>query len=134
MNDETEESPEEYNELERKRGERIETDPNGLSANEVGAKLDQGKNRMGLMFSGFSRALEAVGGISTFGANKYSPNGWVKVDNGIERYTDAMLRHLTKECMGEERDSDSKLLHSAHLAWNALARLELQLREESVKK
>jgi hypothetical protein len=32
--------------------------------------------------------------------------------------------------MGEERDSESSILHAAHAAWNALARLELILLAE----
>jgi len=41
-----------------------------------------------------------------------------------------MYRHLLKEHIGEQRDKDTQLLHAAHAAWNALARLELMLREE----
>lgn len=78
----------------------------------------------------FPRAVNAVAEISTFGANKYAWAGWEKVDNGIARYSDAMVRHLFKEGAGEEIDPDSGLLHAAHLAWGALARLELILREK----
>lgn len=93
-----------------------------------GAKLDTGKNRLSLVVCGFSRALQAVGEVGTMGANKYTANGWVEVPNGVERYTDAMLRHLLKEAEGEERDPESELRHAAHTAWNALARLDLMLR------
>lgn len=106
-----------------------ETDPTGKAASDPGAKLDAGKNRLGLMVGGFSKALEAVGQVTTFGANKYSPGGWQHVENGVERYTDALYRHLLKEAQGEEVDADSGLMHAAQSAWNALARLELMLRE-----
>lgn len=106
-----------------------ERDPNGKSQHESGSKLDHGKNRLGLVLLAFSRALKEVGEVGTFGANKYTDNGWLNVPNGIERYTDAMLRHLLQEAMGEKIDPDSQMLHSAQVAWNALARLELQMRE-----
>lgn len=108
----------------------IEHDPNGLSPHEAGAKLDAGKPRAALVLGGFSRALLAVAEIGTYGAAKYSPRGWETVDNGRERYTDALLRHYLREETGKESDPESGLLHAAHLAWNALARLELILREE----
>lgn len=94
-----------------------------------GAKDDGGKIRVGLMMEGFPRALKAVAEISTYGARKYSPRGWEKVPQGVERYTDALGRHLLDELAGEMVDPESGRLHAAHLAWNALARLELQLRE-----
>jgi hypothetical protein len=106
-----------------------EKDPNGKSQHETGAKLDAGKNRLGLVLSGFSRALVEVGKVGTFGAAKYTPSGWLDVPNGVERYTDAELRHMFAFFCGEEHDPDSGLHHLAHAAWNALACLELTLRE-----
>jgi hypothetical protein len=105
-----------------------EQDPNGKSPHEAGAKLDAGKTRMSLVLHGFAKALEEVGRVGTFGANKYTDNGWATVPNGVERYTDAAYRHLLKEAQGELIDPDSELYHAAHTAWNALARLELILR------
>lgn len=107
----------------------VETDPTGRAAHEAGAKFDEGKNRLGLVFEGFSRALQAVGDVGTYGANKYTANGWIDVPDGVNRYTDAMYRHLMKEASGEQRDGDTEFLHAAHAAWNALARLDLMLRE-----
>lgn len=78
----------------------------------------------------FPRAVTAVAEVSTFGAKKYAWAGWEAVDDGINRYSDAMVRHLFKEGAGEVVDPDSGLLHAAHLAWGALARLELILREK----
>ena len=43
----------------------IETDPDGKRPNEAGAKLDAGKNRLGLVLCGFSRALQEVGKVGT---------------------------------------------------------------------
>ena len=88
---------------------------------ESGVKLDQGKNRLGLVLGGFAPALEEVGKIGTFGANKYTPDGWKEVENGYERYKDALYRHLLRHEAGEELDPESGLPHLAHMAWNALA-------------
>lgn len=103
-----------------------EHDPHGKGQHEAGAKMDAGKNRLGLVFQGFCRALMAVGEVGTYGASKYSDNGWMFVTDGVARYTDAMYRHQLSE--GFESHDSTGLLHAAHGAWNALARLELMLR------
>jgi hypothetical protein len=104
-----------------------EIDPLGKSAHEPGAKLDAGKV-MGGLLGDFSLALMAVAEVGTFGAKKYSRGGWQSVPEGAQRYNDAMWRHLLKE-QREDLDPDSGLMHKAHRAWNALAELELLLRE-----
>jgi len=109
---------------------QFEEDPLGKSAKEAGAKLDAGKPRPHLVLGSFARALLEVSKVGTFGANKYSDNGWITVPHGQERYADAELRHYLYECAGEKIDNDSDLLHRAHKAWNALAVLELYLREQ----
>lgn len=109
-------------------GVNMEKDPSGKSPHEAGAKLDAGKRRDGLVLLGFSRALAAVSAVGSYGANKYTDNGWMSVPNGQARYTDAMLRHLLSEASGELTDKDTGLLHAAHAAWNALARLDLMIR------
>jgi hypothetical protein len=77
----------------------------------------------------FPRSIEAVAAVSTFGATKYAWKGWEGVSDAIPRYSDAMVRHLIAEAKGESSDPESGLLHAAHAAWGALARLELMLRE-----
>lgn len=108
-----------------------ELDPNGKSPHEAGAKLDQGKVMAGLL-QDFSLALMSIAEVGTFGANKYTRGGWQSVENGIERYNDAKWRHALKEHT-EPVDADSGLLHTAHEAWNALAKLELILRGREIK-
>lgn len=108
-----------------------ELDPTGLGAHIPGAKLDAGKNRLGLVLGGFAGALEAVGRVGTFGAAKYSDGGWLHVPVARERYTDAFLRHIMRDLAGEQDDPETGLLHAAHAAWNALARLQLILNEET---
>lgn len=108
---------------------QTEKDPNGKSAHEPGSKLDAGKPRPGLVLGGFARSLAAVVDVGTYGATKYTDNGWMEVPGGIARYTDAMHRHLLKEATGEWADPDTGIAHAAHAAWNALARLDLMLRQ-----
>lgn len=107
-----------------------ERDPNGLDAHQAGAKLDAGKIRPALVLGGFARALKEVSRVGTYGAVKYTDNGWTQVENGIERYDDAGMRHWLDEKCGITHDRDTAILHAAHEAWNALARLDLLLRKE----
>ena len=95
---------------------------------EKGVKLDNGKPRLDLVLGDFSTALWGVGLVGTFGANKYTDRGWQEVDNAIERYLSALLRHYFNFKNGEENDKESGLPHLAHLAWNSLAVLELYMR------
>ena len=106
-----------------------EIDPKGLKQNDPGAKLDAGKVEVGLIFDDMPRALLAVAEIGTYGRHKYSKGGWKHVEDGIERYTNAMDRHRLRESI-EGIDQETEMLHAAHLAWNALARLELMIREQ----
>ena len=110
-----------------------ELDPTGRDAHTPGAKLDAGKVRPALVLGGFARALLAVSAVGTYGASKYTANGWMTVPNGEERYADAQLRHWLKSCIGETTDSDTDLLHLAHEAWNALAKLDLHIRNNESK-
>lgn len=99
-----------------------EQDPNGLKVGVPGAKFDDGKisvrvlKRMGL-------ALMAVADLGTAGAKKYSFDGWVEVDNAVERYEDAMIGHMLKEAF-ETEDPDMRFPHEVQVAWNALTRLQ----------
>lgn len=108
-----------------------EHDPNGLDPHAPGAKLDAGKTRVELVLGGFARALMAVAEVGTYGANKYTDDGWVQVADGVNRYRDAAGRHRLFQQMGEEYDPDTNMLHLAHQAWNVLATLELTLREKN---
>lgn len=111
----------------------MEKDPNGLEQNKPGAKLDYGKPMAGRLLGLFGNALMAVSEVGTFGAKKYTEGGWQHVDDGFKRYDDAGMRHFLKRGAGEEFDSESNMPHLAHEAWNALAKLELYLREKKGK-
>jgi len=118
-------------------GEGGEVDPNGINANAPGAKLDAGKVQLGMVLQGFNRALKHVAQVGTKGAIKYSKFGFLEVDGGQSRYTDAMFRHWFKECTGEVYDMideqgnpGTEELHAACVSWNALAGLEFILMEK----
>ncbi len=115
-----------------------EIDPNGKTQHELGAKLDAGKPAVfrGLL-DYFPRGCTAVAEVSTLGAKKYAWKGWEHVPDGINRYGDALARHLLAECTEGLYDNGPKgigVLHAAQVAWNSLARLELIIREQEKKK
>lgn len=81
----------------------------------------------------FPRAVQHVANLSMIGAKKYTWKGWEDVEDGINRYGDALGRHLVAEAaegMMDDGPGGSGELHATAVAWNALARLELILREE----
>lgn len=79
-------------------------------------------------------ALEEVAAVTTAGAAKYTPNGWIEVPNGYERYLDAYARHTLSAAKGEERDDGeggTGCLHDAQCIWNLLAAITIGLRNDS---
>lgn len=93
-----------------------------------GTKYDHGKPMMGLLLKDFASALSVVGDVTTFGAAKYAPSNWLKVEDAERRYLDAMCRHLFADLRGIENDDESGKPHLAHAAWCLLAVLELRQR------
>ncbi len=72
-------------------------------------------------------ALEAVGRVLTYGAQKYEPRNW---ENGMRwgRVYAAVLRHLFAWWRGEEKDQESGLSHLSHAACGVLFLLAYSLR------
>lgn len=109
-----------------------------MSTNQGGAKWDGNKLPVNLFFDGLPRAIKAVTEIMKYGRDKYSTDtydasgSWLKVPDGINRYTAAMRRHdLNIAEAGNHfvTDDESGLLDAAHRACDALFVLELMLRE-----
>lgn len=95
-----------------------------------GAKDDKAKPMAGVLLD-FSRALQIVVDVGTYGAKKYARQGWCVVPEGSQRYTDALVRHLlAMDVDPDGLDKETGLPHLAHVAWNALAVLELQARRK----
>lgn len=72
--------------------------------------------------------LAQIAEILTFGAEKYGENNWQLCDN-INRYVDALYRHLEAWRQGERLDTESGKSHLAHVATNALFILYLDNKE-----
>ena len=106
----------------------METDPNGIDAHTPGAKLDGNKPLPWLCIAGFSNALQSVADVTTVGAIKYTPNGWMQVPNGESRYMEAFGRHMLALGTGQIVDKDTQCYHKAQMIWNLLASLELEIR------
>ena len=84
---------------------------------QVGRKDDQKKNRLDLIEPEF---IEGVGKVLTFGADKYEPNNWQKVDDAENRYYAAAMRHLMAWRKGEKTDPESGISHLFHVACNIM--------------
>jgi len=112
--------------------DKKESDPHGTNPHAPGAKLDAGKNRLGLVLGSFADALWEVGKVGTYGANKYTDDGWRSVPGARGRYMDALYRHLLRAQSGELFDPDTQLLHLAHVAWNALALLHFEVGDDEI--
>lgn len=104
--------------------------PDHHDKKQKGMKFDSGKSpvRKGLL-EYFPRACLSVAELSAFGAEKYDWGNWEHVENAIERYGNAQVRHICDAAIQGEKDLQSGLLHATHEAWNSLVRLELLLRE-----
>lgn len=107
-----------------------ENDPTGRGPHDIGAKCDAGKPLPALVLGGLALGISEVVDVGTYGARKYTPNGWLSVPNGPERYMEALWRHLLAHMRGEIIDPDSGQRHMAHVAWNALAYLTLTFRKK----
>lgn len=107
---------------------------NNNNNNSEGKKYDGNKPMTGTVLRVFPQAMNAVGACIKFGTKKYpDPANWKKNSNALVRYNDSLVRHLTKFFAGKELDEETNLPHLAHVAWNALAILELYLMEHPDK-
>lgn len=80
-------------------------------------KFDQGKLPIGLVDPQF---IKDVAEILQFGAEKYAPESWKNVENGENRYYDALQRHLLEYKLGIPNDLDSGKSHLKHAACNIM--------------
>lgn len=76
-----------------------------------GMKFDDDKPRFDLIPPTAERMLADV---LTFGARKYAPDNWRKVDDAETRYIAAALRHINAHRSGEQHDTETGLPHLAH--------------------
>lgn len=102
-----------------------------------GLKNDQNKLPLGTVIQKqFPNAIEAIAKCSEFGHKKYSEsdNDWLnyqRIDDAMFRYTNATIRHFFAEGGDNDKiDKDSSLPHIYQTAWNAIARLEVYLKNK----
>lgn len=91
---------------------------------EFGKKYDSDKPRTDLLPP---LALLEVAKVLGYGAEKYGPENWRKLDNLQSRYTGAALRHLFEHMAGAWNDEESDLDHLAHAICCLLFKLEVRL-------
>lgn len=93
-----------------KEGLKQETKHQGLRYNE-------GKLRYDLLEP---NAMKELVRVFTTGAQKYEPRNWEK-GMSWSSVLASLNRHLAALEQGEDYDKETGLLHSAHVAWNAMA-------------
>ena len=91
-------------------------------------KDDKGKTDFSLVDSSFE---EGIAEVLTFGAAKYSPHSWKKLENAKDRYYAALRRHLCAYRKGERIDSESGLSHLLHVATNCMFLYVLEMSENN---
>lgn len=100
----------------------VDTKPEGDKAKRTapGYKEDRGKLRYDLLSP---YALDELAKVSTYGAEKYTDNNWLK---GIKwgRVFAAVMRHLWLFWGGERKDQESGIDHLSHAMWGMMALIE----------
>lgn len=86
-----------------------------------GVKHDNGKPLIGDMIIDYKVQLLELCKVFEHGTKTYGLGNWKQVENGEERFTNAMIRHLLRE--DEVYDEETGLLHAAQVFFNAGARL-----------
>lgn len=81
------------------------------------SKFTEGKVPMNLVLDYFPHALEELGRVCDFGAQKYGAYTYKEVP--VDKYIAALMRHLIAS-RKNTRDGESDLLHWSHVAWNAM--------------
>src|SRR5881227_328171 len=86
-------------------------------ADGKGQKFDKLKNRLELIPP---EAIEELGWVYTFGAQKYADNNWMR---GMDytRIIGAIKRHVLEIEKSIDRDPEWNLLHAGHAAWGLFA-------------
>lgn len=102
------------------------------SKNE-GVKYNSNKPKLSMLFIQFPDALKAIVKCSEYGHEKYKEFdkdflNFKKVEGGSKAFADSGLRHRIEKGLDE-----SGLPHQYHVAWNALAELQMWIEEQELK-
>lgn len=92
----------------------------------TGVKNDKGKPRYADFLEDFKEVFEELIKVYEFGTNTYGRENWKALENGEERFSNAMIRHLLKKGINDE----TGINHQTHTAYNALLRLWYIIQEE----
>jgi hypothetical protein len=92
----------------------------------AGVKYDIDKPKFSLMKH--DALLEMVK-VLTFGAQKYSPDNWRKLDDARTRYFDAANRHMWQWFSNERYDSESGYHHLAHAMASLMFIMQMDLED-----
>ena len=101
-----------------------------MNKESQGRKFDSEKPKLYLLPP---KSILEVGKVLTYGAEKYDPENWRKLDDLQNRYTSAALRHVFAHIDGEENDEETGLSHLAHAMCCLLFKLEDELIAKSEK-
>lgn len=93
---------------------------------DAGLKYDDEKLRYDLIPI---EAIEGLAAVFTYGAVKYTPNGW-KTVRPKDRYYAAAMRHLAEMRKGEWLDPESGLPHIDHAITSLVMYREITLNGE----
>jgi hypothetical protein len=63
--------------------------------------------------------------VGTYGARKYDRDNWLHVEGGVDRYYEAVGRHVRDVMLGDWCDEESGCVNLGHIAWGILAGAEL---------
>lgn len=91
----------------------------------TGVKLDNEKPKLGNMLDCLRDVLPEICKIYQFGVDKYGEGNWKKVEDGENRFRNALIRHYLS---GKEFDDETGFLESTHIAYNALMVLWFELK------
>ena len=92
-------------------------------------KYDKGKLQYNLIPP---EVLKELAKVMTYGANKYEKNNWKKCKD-LDRYINALYRHLEAYRSGEKIDNESKISHLSHALANVAFILYLELTKGNKK-
>lgn len=90
-----------------------------MEINKEGIKYDKNKPKYANFLLDFKDVFQELYKVYEFGTNKYGRENWKQLENGDERFTNAMLRHFLLDGIDEE----TGVSHQTHVAYNALMRL-----------
>jgi hypothetical protein len=115
--------------------------PESTIGGVTGRKDDSGKLDVTLFFDDLPHAIEAVTEVLQWAITKklpkpYERGSWQGVEDFQRRYKGAQLRHelnrskaLLEGCEVEPTDHETELLELAHIATDAMFRLEMAVRK-----